>query len=164
MSLGTRADGCGVLGPRSLGTRWGVRGVGLEVGLGTRLDVGGQPPRCPGQGGVSALSPWRIHACLQAAGALGWPQTHFPHQAGGWGLAGVGSAPDMDDREASPEERGWLHRPGAAHGEWGGVGEGLDELSPDAVRPRKTSRLATAMVTLTSSTPGKKEPKVPENR
>ena len=93
--------------------RWG-RGVGCgglawRWAWGMRLDVGGQPPRCPGQGGVSALSPWRTHACLQAAGALGWPQTHFPHQAGGWGLAGVGSAPDMDDREASPEERGWLH-------------------------------------------------------
>lgn len=74
-----------------------------------RLDLGGQPPGCPGQGGVSALSPCRTHACPQAAGALGWPRTHFPNQAGGWGLAGVGSAPEMDDRGASPEERGWLH-------------------------------------------------------
>ena len=71
--------------------------------------MGGQPPHCPGQGGVSALSPWRTHACPQAAEALRWPRTHFPYQAGGWGLGGVGSAPDMDDREASPEERGWLH-------------------------------------------------------
>lgn len=66
------------------------------MGLGREEDLGGQPPGCPGQGEALRSAPWRtmpVHRLLEPS--VG-PLTHFPNQAGGWGLAGVGSAPEMD--------------------------------------------------------------------
>lgn len=121
------------------GRSGGRGGAGLEVGLG----------REAGRGRSAAWLSWAGRGlCTQppedACLSTGWQSprvapTHFPRQATRWGLAGVGSAPKMDDREASPEEQGWLHTGRSAHGEWGvgRAGEGPDEPSPGTSRPRK---------------------------
>lgn len=69
----------------------------------------------------------------------------------------------MTEGTAQKNEVGCTQARSGPRGEWGRGREGPDELSPGAVRPRKTSRLATAMATLDKFAPGKKEPKVPEN-